>query len=170
MSLRRSLLALAVASALAACQQQNMAAQPKLKPESSAAAFADDSEARAVPAGTVARGDGAAADTQPPLADLALVRHGQQRYDIFCSPCHGYAGYGDGMVVKRGFPAPPSFHSEDLRAMPASQVVDTITNGYGVMYSYADRVPPKDRWAIAAYVRALQLSQLPAVAKTGGGS
>ena len=107
-------------------------------------------------------------DEAPPAVDLALVQHGKERFDIFCSPCHGYAGYGDGMVVERGFPAPPSFHNNRLRQMPASEIFDTISNGHGVMYSYADRVPSKDRWAIAAYVRALQLSQVHADAATSG--
>jgi mono/diheme cytochrome c family protein len=84
------------------------------------------------------------------------------RFGIYCSPCHGYDGYGDGIIVARGFPHPPSFHGARLRAAPAKLFFDTITNGYGVMYSYADRVEPADRWAIVAYIRALQQSQLQA--------
>jgi mono/diheme cytochrome c family protein len=87
---------------------------------------------------------------------LALVKRGQERFDIFCSVCHGYTGDGDGMVVQRGFPHPPSFHSPRLIAAPDQHFVDVITNGHGVMYSYADRVPVADRWAITAYIRALQ--------------
>jgi mono/diheme cytochrome c family protein len=167
----RALLLLAAASAaLAACQQQDMAEQARLKPEGRAEAFAADQEARPVPAGTVARDGAAEGDETPPPVDLALLERGRQRFDIFCSPCHGYAGYGDGMIVQRGFPSPPSFHSDALRSMTARRIFDTITDGKGVMYSYADRVPPRDRWAIAAYVRALQLSQSGAAGATGGGS
>ena len=98
--------------------------------------------------------------TQFPLpVTKALLERGQQRYDVYCSMCHGYGGAGNGMVVQRGFPAPPSFHSERLRAAPVGHYFDVISNGYGAMYSYADRVKPADRWAIAAYIRALQRSQ-----------
>jgi mono/diheme cytochrome c family protein len=90
---------------------------------------------------------------------MALLEHGRDRFDIYCSPCHGRAGDGEGIVVQRGFPHPPSYHIDRLRDAPASHVVAVITQGYGVMYSYAARVPPADRWAIAAYVRALQLSR-----------
>ena len=88
-----------------------------------------------------------------------LLARGQERYGIYCSPCHGLSGNGDGMIVRRGFPAPPSYHSARLRAAPAKHFFDVITNGYGVMYSYAARVEPRDRWAIVAYIRALQESR-----------
>jgi hypothetical protein len=88
-----------------------------------------------------------------------LIERGRDRYNIFCSVCHDQKGDGNGMIVQRGFPAPPSFHSDRLRKAPASHFFDVITKGYGVMYSYASRVPPRDRWAIVAYIRALQLSQ-----------
>ena len=88
-----------------------------------------------------------------------LLERGQQRYDIYCSMCHGTSGYGNGIVVQRGFPPPPSFHQARLRAAPVGHFFDVMTNGYGAMYSYADRVKPADRWAIAAYIRALQRSQ-----------
>ena len=98
--------------------------------------------------------------TQFPLpVTKELLERGQQRYDIYCSMCHGYAGEGNGIVVQRGFPPPPSFHSQRLRAAPVGHYFDVMTNGYGAMYSYADRVKPADRWAIAAYIRALQRSQ-----------
>ena len=97
---------------------------------------------------------------QPPQVTPALLARGRERFGIFCSPCHGFDGYADGIIVARGFPRPPSFHSAELRAAPAQLFFDTITNGYGAMYSYADRVPSADRWAIVAYIRALQLSQL----------
>lgn len=101
--------------------------------------------------------------TNPRPITPALLQRGQQRYEIYCAACHGLAGDGDGMVVQRGFPAPPSYHSNRLRQAPDSHFYDVITHGYGVMYPYADRVAPADRWAIVAYVRALQLSRhLPA--------
>ena len=89
----------------------------------------------------------------------ATYRRGHERYDIFCAPCHSVLGDGDGMVVRRGFPAPPSYHSERLRSAPDSHFYAVISHGYGVMYAYADRLSPQDRWAVVAYIRALQLSQ-----------
>ncbi len=94
----------------------------------------------------------------PPLT-LALLERGQQRYRIYCTPCHSELGDGNGMVVQRGFPHPPSYHSDRLRQASTQHFVDVITHGYGAMYSFAGRVAPDDRWAIAAYIRALQLSQ-----------
>jgi mono/diheme cytochrome c family protein len=116
------------------------------------------------PDGVVAQGDLSEeqAARNPPPASPQLLARGQERFGIFCSPCHGYDGYADGIIVARGFPRPPSFHSAQLRSAPARLFFDTITNGYGAMYSYADRVPVEDRWAIVAYIRALQLSQLTA--------
>jgi mono/diheme cytochrome c family protein len=107
---------------------------------------------------TVAWGD--TASKAPPLT-LALIQRGQQRYRIDCTPCHSEWGDGHGMVVQRGFPAPPSYHIDRLRQAPTQHFYDVITHGYGAMYSFADRVAPTDRWAIAAYIRALQLSQHP---------
>lgn len=144
---------------LAACDQ-SMAVQKKYNPESRADIWADGTSARPLPENTVARGDGARQDAiahRPPLTD-ALLERGQERFNIYCSPCHGLGGMGDGMVVQRGFPPPPSFSSPRLRAATAQHVFDVITQGYGVMYSYAARVEPEDRWAIVAYVRALQAS------------
>ena len=88
-----------------------------------------------------------------------LLQRGRERYDIYCAVCHGATGEGNGEIVQRGFPAPPTYHSERLRNAPIGHFYDVITSGYGVMYSYASRVEPNDRWAIAAYIRALQLSQ-----------
>ena len=121
----------------------------------------DGTTARPLPAGVVARGDLArdAAAAEPPPVTPALLARGQERFAIDCVPCHGAAGYGDGMIVRRGFPAPPSYHTQRLRAVPARYFYDVITEGYGVMYSYATRVAPEDRWAIAGYIRALQLSR-----------
>ncbi|HET6432790.1 cytochrome c [Dyella sp.] len=99
----------------------------------------------------------------PRAVTMALLERGQERYGIYCAACHGLDGRGDGMVPRRGYPSPPSYHSERLRQAPDSHFYNVITHGYGVMYPYADRVAPDDRWAIVAYVRALQLSQhLPA--------
>ena len=122
------------------------------------------SEALQLPDGVVAQGDLERERTAgaPPAVTSALLERGRERFAIYCSPCHGYDGYADGIIVARGFPQPPSFHSQALRKAPAQLFYDTITDGYGAMYSYADRVSPSDRWAIAAFIRALQLSQLQA--------
>lgn len=88
-----------------------------------------------------------------------LLARGRERYNVFCSPCHGYTGYANGMIVQRGFKAPPSFHQPRLREVGLGYFYETITNGYGAMYSYAPSVKPSDRWAIAAYIRVLQQSQ-----------
>ena len=96
---------------------------------------------------------------QPPPVTLALLERGQQRFRIFCTPCHSELGDGNGMIVQRGFPPPPSYHSDRLRQAPVQHFYDVITQGWGTMYSFAYRVPPQDRWAIAAYIRALQRSQ-----------
>lgn len=147
--------------ALAACKDQSMRQQNRYDVLGPAGLWPDGAEARPLPAHVVARGDLSRQSemTTPPQVSMALLRRGEERYNAFCSPCHGLAGYGNGMIVSRGFPAPPSYHTARLRAAPAQYVFDVITNGYGVMYSYAGRVPPQDRWAIVAYVRALQLSQ-----------
>ena len=97
--------------------------------------------------------------TNPLPIDHATLARGRERFDIYCSPCHSIAGDGDGMVVRRGFPSPPSYHTDRLRNAPDAHFYSVITNGYGMMYSYSDRVAPADRWAIVAYIRALQLSQ-----------
>jgi mono/diheme cytochrome c family protein len=89
----------------------------------------------------------------------STYRRGEERFDIFCAPCHGATGSGDGMVVQRGFPAPPSYHTNRLRTALNRHFYDVITQGYGAMYPYADRVSRQDRWAIVAYIRALQLSR-----------
>src|SRR5207248_8548296 len=90
---------------------------------------------------------------------MRLMQHGRERFDIYCAPCHSVVGDGDGMVARRGFPHPPSYHIDRLRNAPDRHFYDVMTQGYGVMSSYANRVPPEDRWAIVAYIRALQLSQ-----------
>jgi mono/diheme cytochrome c family protein len=152
---------LLAALALAGCKDQSMRQQKRYVTLSPAGLWADGAEARPLPEGVMARGDIARAEdlSRPPEVTPALMRRGQERYGTFCTPCHGLAGYGDGTVVARGFPAPPSYHTPRLRAAPARHFVDVITHGFGVMYPYAARVEPRDRGAIAAYIRALQLSQ-----------
>jgi mono/diheme cytochrome c family protein len=93
-----------------------------------------------------------------------LVERGKERYDINCLPCHGIVGNGDGMIVKRGFAPPPPYSEQRLRDAPIGHFYDVMTNGYGAMYSYASRVTPRDRWAIAAYIRVLQRSQTASAA------
>jgi mono/diheme cytochrome c family protein len=92
-------------------------------------------------------------------ADMAMLQRGRQRYEIYCTPCHGLAGNGDGMVVRRGYRKPVSFHDDRLRAQPAGYFFDVMTNGFGAMPDYAAQLPVRDRWAVVAYIRALQLSQ-----------
>ena len=167
----RSCLWLLLATGLAACGP-NMQEQPKYKPESASSFFADGTSARPPVAETVPHGQ-ARTDTYfftgmingtpvaafpAPVTRDQIVR-GHERYDIYCAVCHGVTGNGDGIIVQRGFPPPPSFNSDPLRSAPIGHFYDVITNGYGVMYPYASRVAPDDRWAIAAYIRALQLSQ-----------
>ncbi|MCA9969087.1 MAG: cytochrome c [Anaerolineales bacterium] len=148
-----------------------MADQPLHSPLEPGAFFADGQAARPLPAHTLPREAPASAALhtgfaagdplpQNPLPLTAgLLTRGQQQYDIFCTPCHGLLGDGQGMIVQRGFPQPPSFHSQRLRQLPDGAIFDVITNGYGRMFAYGARVKPADRWAIVAYVRALQLSQ-----------
>lgn len=152
--------------ALGACHQSlTMSDQPKDEEWERAALFRNGRVVQQPPAGTVAReADMRNLLAQRPPMSLALVKRGQQRFDIYCSVCHGYGGDGDGMVVQRGFPHPPSFHEKRLIAAPDRHFVEVITNGHGVMYSYADRVAVRDRWAIAAYIRALQKSRMGSLA------
>jgi len=149
-----------------------MHVQPKYKTYAATTFFDDGLSARQPVEGTVARGhlriddhlyrgkvDGKLVDTFPfPITAIDILR-GQQRFNIYCSPCHDYTGSGRGMIVQRGFPQPPSFHIDRLRQAPVGHFYDVMTNGFGAMYSYAARVTPEDRWRIAAYIRALQLSQ-----------
>jgi mono/diheme cytochrome c family protein len=152
--------ALLLVLALVACD--DMADQAKNKPYHPApGGVASSAQPHPLPpAGTVARDE---TDTAPPPLDLALLQRGEERFNIYCSPCHGRVGDGHGMIVQRGFPAPPSYHIDRLRQAPTQHFYDVITDGYGAMYSYAARVPPRDRWAIAAYIRVLQESQHAAI-------
>ena len=112
-----------------------------------------------MPADTVEFDQQAQAPGHAPPVTLALLERGQERYRIYCTPCHSEVGDGHGMIVQRGFPAPPSFHIERLRSAPPQYLYDVISSGRGVMYAFADRVAPQDRWAMVAYLRALQRSQ-----------
>ena len=151
---------LLAALALAGCRDE-MREQPRYDPYDEADLFRDVKVLQNPPVGAIAQDWPAwtAAYRERPALDMALLRRGRERFGIFCSPCHGYAGYGDGTVPNRGFPDPPSFHSERLRQASSAHFFNVITAGYGAMYSYAARVPPPDRWAITAYIRALQASQ-----------
>jgi mono/diheme cytochrome c family protein len=133
-----------------------MANQPKLNPYELPAGSQVSWPITPVPH-TVARDEPLKPPGAPPVT-MALLERGRQRFDIYCSPCHSRVGDGNGMIVQRGFPHPPSYYSEALRKAPNQLFYDVITHGYGVMYSYADRVDPADRWAIVAYIRALQAS------------
>jgi len=151
---------------LAACGL-SMTQQRKFKTYAPSHLWADGTSARPLPDGVVAQGAVARnhEETDPPPITQALLERGRERFDIYCAPCHGFAGDGDGIIVAHGFPAPPSYHIDRLLAAPAQHFYDVITHGYGVMYSYADRVEPHDRWAIAAYIRALQLSRRAKIAQ-----
>lgn len=150
----------------------DMHIQPKYKGLEPSSFFNDGRSERPVVPGTVARGqlrtdelyytgkiNGQVADVFPfPITQKELER-GQERFNVYCAPCHDYTGSGNGMIVQRGFPPPPSYHIDRLMKAPVGHFFDVMTNGYGTMYSYAGRVSPRDRWCIAAYIRALQLSQ-----------
>jgi mono/diheme cytochrome c family protein len=146
---------------LAASSCDEMSHQPRYDYAEKTRLFGDGKSLQAPPDGTVARDDPAwqsALGDRPPMT-AALLARGRERYGIYCAVCHDAAGYGQGIVPSRGFPHPPSYHIDRLRQASSSYFVDVITHGHGAMYSYADRVTPADRWAIAAYIRALQLSQ-----------
>jgi mono/diheme cytochrome c family protein len=156
--------------------------QPKYKPLRPSTFFRDGSSARPLVEGTIARG--ALQEDQafftgrigpillrelPFPADRQVLDRGQDRYNIFCTPCHDATGSGRGMVVQRGYRQPPSFHDERLRKAEEGHFFDVMTNGLGAMPDYRAQIPPRDRWAIAAYIRALQLSQRAPAAQIPGG-
>ena len=160
-----------VAGLLAAGCRQDMHDQPKVKPYAKSEFFANRRSARPLVDGTIARGrlrddpvlytgkaDGKPVDAFPFAVTADVMARGQERFDIFCSPCHGRTGDGEGMVVKRGYRQPPSFHVDRLRQSPAGHFFDVMTNGFGAMPDYRAQVPVRDRWAITAYIRALQAS------------
>jgi len=168
---------------LSACNRvgpgwQKMGRQPRYDPLEPSDFFADGMSARPRVAGTVARGElvtnpfletgkinGADGDGFPfPVTEQVLNR-GHERFNIYCSPCHGRLGDGNGMIPSRGYRHPPSFHTDTLRTAPTGHFFDVMTNGFGAMPPYAPQVPAEDRWAIVAYIRALQISQNATVAQ-----
>jgi mono/diheme cytochrome c family protein len=176
------LLALVQSAGLVGCDRSrfDMLAQPKLGPDAASPLFEDSKATRPPPPGSVAHamdepalvssgrnGTDAlqardAAEVQQSLPERpprSLLLRGQERYAIYCMPCHSPVGDGDGPVVRRGFPAPPSFHQDRLRTASDRHIYEVITHGFGIMYPLADRIEPVDRWAIVAFVRALQLSR-----------
>lgn len=157
---------------LTGCKRDDMADQPHLEPLEKSTFFTNDSSARPLPAGTIARGyrrtdsaffkgevNGRTVTAIPMKITKADLERGRDRFNIYCVVCHGYDGAGDGMIEQRGFPHPPSYHTQRLRNAPVGHIYQVITNGYGAMFSYADRIEPADRWRIVAYVKALQLSR-----------
>jgi mono/diheme cytochrome c family protein len=151
----------------------NMREGGRLKPYENSAFFPNNGTSLQPVPSTVAQGqlredvafytgqgeDGQAVTELPFPVNAELLNRGKQRFNIYCAPCHGFAGLGNGMIVQRGFPPPPSFHTQRLREAPVGYYYSVITNGFGRMYSYSSRIVPEDRWAITAYIRALQLSQ-----------
>ncbi len=162
---------LGLVAALSIACRQDMHDQPKYQPLEASAFFGDAQASRLPVAGTVARGqlnddpllyhgkaENGDAQLFPFAVDQAVMTRGQERFNIYCAPCHGQTGLGDGMVVRRGYRRPPSFADERLRNAPVGHFFDVMTNGFGAMPDYAAQIVARDRWAIVAYVRALQLS------------
>ncbi|MDE2728303.1 MAG: cytochrome c [Gemmatimonadota bacterium] len=158
-------------AAASACRQ-DMHDQPRAEPFEESDFFGDRRSVRPAVEGTIARGhlrldehfytgkiDGALATTFPSTVTIEMLKRGQERYDIYCAPCHSKTGDGLGMIVQRGMKQPESFHSQRLLDVEVGHYFDVVTNGFGTMYSYEERIDPADRWAIAAYIRALQMSQ-----------
>ncbi|WP_235610643.1 c-type cytochrome [Bordetella sp. H567] len=187
-AMRALSLACLLASLLAGCERaaQNMYDQPRGKPYRASPLFPDGAMSRTPPPGTQAYARGSQADTTsgregtedvsrdaraqgatslPDPVTPAMLKQGQTLYGVYCMPCHSPVGDGDGRIVERGFPAPPTYHSDRLRGVPDRHIYDVISNGYGVMAPYGNRIRPEDRWAIVAFVRALQLSQHAQVSK-----
>lgn len=172
------LVAVLAAVVMSSACRQDMQDQPKYKPLGENRFFADGRDSRPIPPGTIARDEGDAADSLhtgnqngagdqsgqfldaiPMPVDMKLLQRGRDRFDIYCSPCHGRVGDGNGMVAQRGLRAPANLHTDRLREAPPGYLYQVITNGYGGMGDYGDQVLPHDRWAIVAYIRALQLSR-----------
>jgi len=162
---------------LSGCQlKQDMAHQPKARPLSPSEFFADGRSERPLLENTVARG--ALADDAffvpkdsnnfPLRVNQELLERGEERYQIFCTPCHGLQGDGNGLITMRGMKHPPSYHQDRLRQVPNGYLYDVVTNGFGAMLGYSAQIPPRDRWAIIGYVRALQLSRNAQVADLPG--
>jgi cbb3-type cytochrome c oxidase subunit III len=170
--LRKSLPPLLALIAITAGCRIDMHIQPYYRPFAKSDFFADDRSARMPVEGTVARGDlredtylytgkigSNLGDYMPFPVTKEVLDRGRERYNIYCAPCHGRVGDGNGFIPTRGFRQPPSFHIDRLRNVPIAYLFDVDTNGYGVMPDYAAQIAPRDRWCIAAYIRALQLSQ-----------
>ena len=171
-----ALIVVIVAVLVSGCRQ-DMHDQPKYVPMRESTFFTDARSARPLLEGTVARGhlhdddllyggkvNGRDATMFPFRVDAAVMARGRERFNIYCSPCHGRTGQGDGMVVRRGYRRPPSMHQDRLRDAPVGHFFDVMTNGFGAMPDYAAQIKAEDRWAIVAYVRALQLSEHATVA------
>jgi mono/diheme cytochrome c family protein len=165
-------LALFALASTVGCRKSDMGEQPRYKPYQATASFEDGASARPLVAGTIPwhqprtdellyQGtiDGKVADEFPFPITANDLKRGQQQFNIYCSVCHGQTGEGNGMIAQRGLTPPPSYHIDRLRSAPVGHFFYVMTNGFGAMYSYAERVKPEDRWRIAAYIRALQLSQ-----------
>lgn len=161
----------AVAMLLSGCRL-DMHIQPKYLPYEPSKFFPDGRSERQPVLGTIARGqlrldelfytgreNGVVSNRFPFPITRADLERGRERFNIYCTPCHDYTGSGNGMIVQRGFPHPPSYHIPRLRDAPVGHFFEVMTNGFGAMYSYAARVQPADRWRIAAYIRVLQLSE-----------
>jgi mono/diheme cytochrome c family protein len=155
----RTATALAFVLLLAACKRQDMYTQDSSKTWDQNNFFPRQTVMQSPPPGTVARNAPDQTMPQPARITQAMLVRGQQRFDIFCTPCHGRLADGEGMIVQRGFPSPPSLLSDTFIHAKASRFFDAMTKGYGAMYSFADQVDAADRWAIIAYIRALQRSQ-----------
>ena len=161
-----------LAAGLSACRQ-DMHDQPKYIPLRPSDFFQDGRSARPLSEGTIPRGhlnddpafftgkgpDGKLINYFPIAVDKDVILRGQQRFNVYCSPCHDRTGSGNGMIVRRGYRHPPSYHTQRLIEQPDGHFFDVITNGFGAMPDYAVQIQPQDRWAIVAYIRALQLSQ-----------
>ncbi len=171
----RTSLLIAAIFPLAACRQ-DMHDQPRYKPLAESNFFRDGRSARPIPANTVPREDrnpddvfhtgsagGDFATTLPVTVDMALLRRGQERFDIFCSPCHGRLGNGNGMVAQRGVRIPQNLTSDRIRQVPPGYIFQVISNGFGGMPDHGHQIPVADRWAIVAYLRALELSRGAAI-------
>ncbi|HYJ93347.1 MAG TPA: cytochrome c [Vicinamibacterales bacterium] len=172
----RTIAVLAMTVTLGACRQ-DMHDAPRYEPLEASAFFDNGGSARMLVANTVPRGylredellytgkaSGQFANMFPMAVTADVMARGQERYNVFCSPCHGRTGVGNGMIVQRGFRQPPSYGEQRLRDAPAGYFFDVMTNGFGAMQDYAAQVPVADRWAITAYIRALQLSMNATVA------
>jgi cytochrome c553 len=162
--------------ALAACRQ-DMHDAPRYEPLERSTFFVDGQSSRPLVVNTVARGqlredrhlfegvvDGRPAEMFPMEVTAPVLERGRERFNVFCTPCHGRTGSGDGVVVQRGFRKPPSYHEDRLRQAPVGYFFDVMTRGFGAMPDYAAQLPVDDRWAVAAYIRALQLSQHATIA------